>query len=272
LSKAISKRNDTLSEIYAEPKESFLHRYGKRIAGGLACAAVVSFIMHLPYIKLLILWFCHIFIFIFGRPHGAEKLPELEKKAGQAIAKVKQIASTHKEAIPAVAAPLAVGVAAPKLKQEIRVFKETADRIKAVEKKAQNIADAGNNIAKAARETGTKVKEGVDGVGARVAKALHDRKEAKEKAHHDQLIVRARTVGVKADESWSLARLDAEVNQAEDKAWRKRYNAQCPRCHRPTRIYEGGKNSQLQCVICKTIFSGRTARALGAPVRPRPRY
>jgi Sec-independent protein translocase protein TatA len=264
-------RNDTLSELYAEPEESFLRRYGKRIAGGLACAAVVSFIMHLPYIKLMILWCCQIVIFIFGRPPGYDKLPEVRKKAGQAIVKVKQIAHTHKDR-PTPVAALDVGA---KLKEEVHAVKETAAKIKTVEqnaeKGAEKLAHAGHDIANVVKDTGTKAKDAVDGAAARVAKALHDRKEAKEHAAYDRLVVRARVAGVKVDASWSLTRLDAEVNLAEDIAWRKRYNAQCPnpRCRAPARVTRHDKQERFICLRCKTNYSGGTALAAGPPIRPR---
>jgi hypothetical protein len=257
-----AKNTDQLDRLYVQPKESFLRRYGKRIAGGLACAAVVSVIMHLPYIKQAILWLCQIILLIFGRPAGFNHLPkraEIEKKAGIIITKARGI--THEKA--AVVIPLAVPKAATKLKEEAHAVREAA-------RGAEKLAHAGHDMTTAVKDTGTKMQKGMNSTSERIAKALHDRKEAKEKAHYDQLKVHARTIGVKVDESWSLARLDAEINAAEDARWHKRYNAQCPRCHRPTRITEAGTRELFACDSCHTMFSGRAARSLGAPPRQRP--
>jgi hypothetical protein len=102
------------------------------------------------------------------------------------------------------------------------------------------------------------------------AKAAEERKQAA----HEYLIVRAREAKVTVDPAWSLARLDAEVNSAEDAAWRKRFNASCPnpRCRRPYRIRDSAKKERYRCDNCQTIFSGGAARAKGAPPRPRIIY
>jgi hypothetical protein len=102
------------------------------------------------------------------------------------------------------------------------------------------------------------------------AKAAEERKQAA----HDHLIVRARTANVTVDPAWSTARLDAEVNAAEDAAWKKRYNAACPnpRCRKPYRIRDSAKKERFKCNVCQNIFSGGAARALGTPPRPRIVY
>jgi hypothetical protein len=272
-----------LASVYAPKKESIPHRYGKRIAGGIACALVVSVITHLPYMKLIILWICQIIIFIFGRPHGAERLEKLEDKAVHAIEKVKQVAHEHhgEGTIPKAAGPLAGTLAAvpavKKLKEEIHAVKDVAVKAKAVEEKAQKgvekIADAGHDIADALKGAGGKAKDAVGDMGAKAAEALRARKEAQEKAERDRLIVRARNVGLTLDESWSVTRLGAEVDQAEEIAWRKRYNAQCtnPRCRWPMRISDRGKHERFRCPRCQGIFIGGVARTLGPPPMPRRR-
>jgi hypothetical protein len=258
---------DSLSEVYTIPRESFLHKYGSRILGGLACAAVVSFIIHLPIFKQVILWGCKITLVIFGQPAGLDHLPspkKIEQKIAVAIDKGKQLAREHKPAIPKVAAPIvASAVIPPKIKAEAVAVKKAADKIKAVEQKIEKgeekLANAGHDMADAARKTGNKIKQ-----------AIHDRKEAKDQEKYDKLIVRARDAKVKVDESWSLTRLEAEVNHAEDAAWHKRYNGQCPRCHRPARIHRDLKYGPLICPGCQFIYSVGWARSLGAPPRPQP--
>jgi hypothetical protein len=262
---------DSLSEVYTAPKESFLRKYGTRIAGGLACAAVVSFIMHLPYIKQVILWGCQLVIFVFGRPAGYDRIPEIKNKAVQAVAKAKEIVHGHKAA--AVIVPLPIPKVAAKLKEEAPLGKNAAATIKAVEKTAkgaEKIAHAGQDMAKAVKDTGTKAKEAVEKTTDRIAKAIHRRKEAKEQERYDKLIVRARVAGLKVDESWSVTRLEAEVEQVEEVAWHKRYNAQCPRCHRPTYIRKGLKYERFICPRCRFIYSVEWARSLGAPPRVHP--
>ena len=269
-----------LSSVYAEKQESFLRKYGKRIAGSIACAFVVSVIMNLKYVHFVVLWVCQIVIFIFGRPHGAEKLDRLEDKAAHVVEKVKDATHAHAGEAPVLkaAGPLvAVGNTVNKVKEEVHAVKEVAGKVKAVEQKAEKvgskIADAGHDVAGAIKGMGNHAKEAVGGMAAHIAEARQARQEAQEKALYDQLIVRARAARVTVDPSWSLARLAAEVGQAEDIAWRKRYNAQCPnpRCRRPLRISDRLKHERFRCPQCQEIFTGGRARALGTPPMPRRR-
>jgi hypothetical protein len=263
------ERNDTLQELYAQPKESFLRRYGKRIAGGLACATFVSLVMHLTPVIEAIRWTGQIIRVVFGQPAAIKHIPTfpvIKEKTAPVVVAVKDALRDHPKSVPKVAVPLAAsvaaGAAAKKLNEEVRA-------VKGVVKGMDKVAKSGQAVADAVNKTGDKAHDVVNNTGERIAKALHDRKEAREKAHHDQLIVRARKLRLKVDDTWPLTRLDAEVNAAEDLIWEKRYNAQCPRCHHPIRITEAGKREQFCCAFCKTIFSGRTARALGAPPRVR---
>jgi hypothetical protein len=275
------KRNDTLSEVYTVPKESFLRRNCKPIVRGLACAAVVSLIMHLTPVMEAIRWTGQIIRWVFGAPAGIDhypKPPEIKKQFEVAIDKAKDIARDHAapKALPKTALPKAVpivaSVVAAKITPEIRVFKETARRIEGVEKKAEKIAKAGGDVAKAIDKTGDKAIAAAGGLAAGIEKKLHDRKEAKEKAQYDQLVARARDAGVKVDKEWTLEQLDAEVNKAEDKAWRKRWNAQCPnrRCRRPMRINSAATYyEQRICKGCQSLYSAGRARSLGPPPKPR---
>jgi hypothetical protein len=250
------KGNDTLSQLYTEPKQSFLRNYGGRIAGGLACAAVVSLIMHITPVVEGIRWTGQIILWVFGKPaivRHTPPFPKMKKKAAPVVEAVKDALRDHKPAIPKVAAPVVALAAVPKVAPKIQAIE------KIIEKREEKLA-------KAVKGAGDKVK----GAGDRVAKAIQKRREDKDQAKHDQLVVRAREAGVKVDDTWSLARLDAEVNAAEDARWKRRYNATCPnpRCRRPQRIRDSAKRENLQCLYCGAMFYGARARALGAPPRP----
>jgi hypothetical protein len=274
---------DSLSVVYTQPKESFIRRYGTRIAGGIACAAVVSFIMHLWYVKMLILWACQLVLLIFGRPPGYDKIPAIKKKAEHAIVKGKEIIHDHRPAIhkvipPVVTAPTAApkvpaavveavpivaSAVAPKIKAENAAGNKIATKIteieKKVEKREEKLANSVHDVADAARKTGLRIQD-----------AIRDRKEAKDQEKFDKLIVRARDVGVTVDAGWSLTRLEAEVESVEEIKWHKRFNAQCPYCHRPTRIRKDFNHQQLICPGCRRIYTAWVARGLGAPPRVRP--
>ncbi len=262
----------SLDNIYAEKKESFLRRYGKKIAGGIACAFVVSVFMNLKYVHLVVLWACEIVIMIFGRPHGAEKLDKLEEKTVHVMKKGRELLHPRPEggAVPKPAVPLALALGnvppVKKLKEEAHVVREVAGTAKALEK-------GGVKIAAAIKDAGSKAKEAVGGGVAAIAEARRKKKEAQEKAEHDRLMVRARAAGLKADESWSNAKLEAEIGQAELIAWRKRFNAMCPnpKCRRPMKISDRMKRERFRCPKCQGIFSGATARALGTPPMGQPR-
>jgi hypothetical protein len=128
-------------------------------------------------------------------------------------------------------------------------------------------------VADAIKGAGGKAKDAVEGLGEKAAEAWHARKEAQEKAARDRLIVRARASGVTVDESWSVVRLDAEVRQAEEIAWRRKYNARCPmpKCHWPMHINDRMKHERLRCPRCQEIIAGSAARALGPPPMPHRR-
>jgi hypothetical protein len=278
------KGNDTLDGIYTVPKEPFLHRYGKRIAGGLACAAVVSLVMHLTPVAEGLRWIGEGIRWSLGRPALLAKRHDprpVGKRIEIAIKKAREIASEHKPAIPKVvappvakvipkaiapvvkaapliasipkAAPVAVNIAAPKVVKKIEQIE------RGIEKREEKIANAGHDIADAARKTGDKIKQ-----------AIKARKDAKEQEKYDHLLFRAKKVKLTVDESWSITRLEAEINEAEDAIWHKRFNGQCPRCHRPARIHRDLKYGPILCPGCQFIYSVGWARRLGAPPRPQP--
>jgi hypothetical protein len=269
-----------LSSIYAKKQESFLRRFGKQIAIGIASTFVVTVIMNLKYVHFVVLWACQIVIFIFGRPAGAEKLERLEEKAAHVVEKVKDAAHAHAGEVPVpkaagpVGAAIAAGNTVKKVKEEVHAVREVAGKVKAVEQKAgevgSKIADAGHDVAGAIKGMGSHATEAVGGMAAHIAEAKRARHEAQEKAMHDQLIVRARAAGVTVDASWSVARLAAEVNMAEEVAWRKRYNAQCPnpRCHKPLRINPSSPAWKTgNCIYCGGRFYLRAGINLGPPPR-----
>jgi hypothetical protein len=253
---------DSLSEVYTEPKPSFLRKYGSRIVGGLACAFVVSLIMHLTPVIEGIRWLGEGIRWSLGRPAPLARRHDprpMGKRIEVAIEKVREIASEHEppkpapKAIPKVIAPVVTAAIAAPVVKKIEAIEKRIDNGK------KNVANGLHDMADATRTGVTKIE-----------KRIIDHNLAKDRAKYDQLVVHARAIGVKVDDTWSVARLEAEVNQAEDIVWRKRWNAQCPRCHHPQRIRESAKRENLQCLHCLGIFYGARARALGAPPRPQP--
>jgi hypothetical protein len=264
----MGKSNDLLLSAVTPKPEPFIRRHGKRLAGGLLCAAIVSLVMHLTPVVEGIRWLGEGIRWTLGRPAILKKPPPIKKPVQVAIDKAKEIASEHKPTIPKVAAPVirppipkaapivAATIAAPRVVAAVGKLKDAEDKLARGE---ERLAAGAHDLADMGRKT-----------SAKIANAIHKRNEEREKAHRDQLIVRARKVKLTVDEAWSLERLDAEVNEAEDIAWRKRYNGQCPRCHYPAHISRNLKYGQLICNRCHTIFSVGTARGLGAPPRPKP--
>ena len=170
----------SLDNIYAPKQESFLRRYGKRIASGIGCAFVVSIFMNLKYVHIVVLWFCEIVIMIFGRPHGAEKLDKLGATTVHAVEKGREILHPRPEggAVPKSAVPLALALGnvppVRKLKEEAHAVREVAGTAKALEK-------GGEKIAGAIKEAGAKAKEGVGGGIAAITESRRKKKEAQEK-------------------------------------------------------------------------------------------
>jgi hypothetical protein len=278
---------DSLSEVYTVPKESFLRKYGTRIAGGLACAFVVSLVMHLSTVVEGIRWTGQIIRVVFGKPSMIKDPPripriplprriptpkEIEEKIKAELAKRAPKGGETKPAsappsapkvIPKViapvvasipkAAPIAAIVAAPKVVRKMEAIE------KKIEKREEKLANAVHDGADAVRTGMNKIE-----------KRLSERKEAKDRDKYDQLVVRAEKIKLKVDDNWSLARLEAEVNEAEDAAYRKRYNGQCPHCHHPVRIHRDVRSGPLICTYCNVIFSAWRARSLGPPPRPQP--
>jgi hypothetical protein len=166
-------------------------------------------------------------------------------------------------------------VAAP-LKEKVHDVKENAAKPVAavvhkaqekVEKETAKVIETGKELTDALKGNG--VRANGTGGGMTIADAWRARREAQEKAAHDRLLVRARAAGIQADESWSLARLEAEVYQVESTAWRKKWNAQCPMCRSPLQINDRLKRERVRCKRCQQIISGGTARSLGPPPMPR---
>jgi hypothetical protein len=265
--------------------ESFFSRYGKKIAGSIACSLLVYVVMHLPYIKVIILWICQIVILIFGRPSGADRLEGIENKVVHAIEKGKQAIHARlvegDNARPAgpIAGMLASIPAVKKIQEETHAVKEMAGKVKAaeqgVQKGVEKIADTGEKVVDALKNAGGKATDAVGGGVAHLAEAWHGRQQANEEAHRERLIVAAGTAGVQVDESWPIARLEAELNRAEDIAWHHRWNARCPhaKCHKPLRLNPSTPAWKTgNCIYCGQRFYLRAAVNLGPPPRPRSRY
>ena len=150
--------NDPIDGPYAAqaPKESAIRRYGKKIAGGIACSMFVAFLMHLPYIKAGIVWGCHIVVLLFGKPAGVESL---EDKLAHAVAKGRQVAHDHPDAVKSLSPVKAV--------KEVIAVKKTVDDVKdKAQQSVQTIKNTGEKVADALGHVGEKAKETVGGIGA----------------------------------------------------------------------------------------------------------
>jgi hypothetical protein len=158
-----------------------------------------------------------------------------------------------------------------KAKDKALDVKESAAKpVVTVMKKAEE------KVEKTAKDGIEKVTDALKGNGARangggmtLGDAWQARREAQEKATRERLLVRAREDGIQADDSWSLARLEAEIYQVESAKWKKQWNARCPNCRSPLHINDRLKRERVRCRGCQQIISGGTARSLGPPPMPR---
>ena len=266
-------QHDPLDGLYAAqaPKESLFQLYGKKVIGGIACSAFVAFIMHLPYIKTVILWLCTAVVMVFGKPATFEKI---EGKLDHFVEKGREVAEKHAHPSESLVKKALAPVVAP-VKEVVAVKKTVEDVKEKAENGVKTIKDTGEKVVSAIGGVGERAKETVGGLGAGIAgMAAARRKRTKnmlgrEAAMRDQLIVHARTRNVQVDESWSTARLAAEVQQAE-REWQAKHgpNAQCPnpKCQFAMRISPTVKGER-RCPRCGLIFSATTARRLGPPRR-----
>jgi hypothetical protein len=269
----MNNQHDPLDGLYAAqaPKESLFQLYGRKVIGGIACSAFVAFVMHLPYIKTMILWLCTAVVMVFGKPASLEKI---EGKLDHFVEKGREVAEKHAHPSESLVKKALAPVIAP-VKEAVAVKKTVEDVKEKAENGVKTIKDTGEKVVTAIGGVGERAKETVGGLGAGIAgmaaaraKAHEEQAKAREAAMRDQLIVQARTRNVQVDESWSTARLAAEVQQAE-REWQAKHgpNAQCPKCQFALRINPTVKGER-RCPRCGLIFSASTARRLGAPLPP----
>jgi hypothetical protein len=260
--------NDPFERIYSAQtqKVSPLKKYGGKIAGGIACSAVVYGVMHVGVVKTGLQWTCEIGGRVLGRPGAAVKLDKLEDKAGEILHKVEQAAKEHKDhpkegAIAKVIAPV---------KEAMEVKKtvvEAAKKVEAVKETAAHgvevVKETGDKVAEALSGAGTQAKAAVVGVGASIAGLAHARADAKEKAAREGLEAHAAVIGLKTDPQWTLARLRAEVIKFETE-WQSRHgpNAKCPnpKCRYSARINTKRRENR-RCPLCGMNFTTTAALA-----------
>ena len=264
--------NDPLDGLYAAQvrKESPLKRYGTKLAGGVACSAFVAVVMHLPYIKVIILWVCQIVILIFGRPAGVDKI---EDKVTHIVEKGRQVAAHGNPNGGLIHNAIAPVRQAMEVKKTVENVVEKIEPIK--EKAAEGVKtvkETGEKVVGALADAGGRAKEAVGGGVAGIAGLVHARSEAKDKAEREELEAQAAMIGFETDKEWTLPFLRAQMAQAV-RRWQAAHgpNAQCPnpKCRHGMRI-----NSKLaenrRCPRCGNIFSTRTALSLGPPPMRRP--
>ena len=271
--------HDPLNDLYAGQSqgESWIKRYGKRIAGGMACSAAVAMMMNLGIVKSVLLWVCQIILLVGGRPHGAEKLDTLEHKVAIAVEKGKEFAKEHHDhptegvfhkALAPVKGVGEAKTAIVEVAHKAEAIKDTAAQgVKAV----NAVGKVGEKVVEAVQGAGNTAMATAGGIGASITGYAHARAEAQEKAHREALEAHAAVIGFKTDKEWSLPRLQEEGASA-DRKWPAVHgpNGQCPnpKCHYALRIHSRNLNERIRCPRCGAIFSRRQAVALGPPVAP----
>ncbi len=256
-----------LDALYAEPKESWFRRYGKRIAGGLACSFVVAIMMKLPFIWAVVLWICHLVTVVCGKPPGAEKIERLEQGIERAYEKGKDFAKEHHGMMPKLTP----------VPEAVKDIKEQFDKAKGVAaeiKEGASIAKKGLDVAEAAKkkldDAAQSIGDGLKAIPDKISDLTHSRSEAKDKKDYEALRVHATVVlGMKVDPDWSLVELRARVLKVElERAAKTAKNAQCPICHFGMRFSRDARG-QRRCPRCANIIPVKSALALGPPAPPR---
>lgn len=271
--------HDPFERIYSTQTEkvSPLKKYGGKIAGGIACSIFVYFIMHIGVVVAVLRWTCEIGGRVLGRPGTAVKLDKLEDKAGDLLRKVE----LHDDA-QANHPPVAIkNIPFVKKAEAVR---DTAKQVAEVKETATHgvevVKETGGKVVDTLKDMGSRTKEAVGGMGAGISEMMHARAKAQEEAlkaqqeaYRERLIVRAKAINFPIDESWSLTRLDAEVQQAE-RQWKVAHgpNASCPnqKCRYGLRIKSKHLGEMIRCPKCNAVFSRRQAVALGPPPPPQP--
>lgn len=268
-----SHHDPMLDVLYSVPtrQESFIKRYGLKIAGSIACSGFVAFVMHLGAVKTVILWGCQIVLIVFGRPHGSEKVQTAKHEMTQFIADGKQVLKgSH-------GVPLVLPVVGPvrealAVKKTVEDVKDKVDSARDVAKEGvKKVEKVGETVVGALKDAGNSTVAAVGG-GVTAASALFNaRAEKKEKEQREKLEAHAALIGLKTDPDWTLPRLQGEVIQAELK-WQAIHgpNAQCPnpKCRHGMRI-KTKRAETLRCARCGLLFPSRRAIALGPPNVPR---
>jgi len=258
---------------WQEPNDPWAKRYGKKLAGGIACSFAVYFFMHVGFVVGMLRWTCEIGGRVLGRPGTAVKLDHLEERLAHAIDKGKDAIHEHEGERPKMLATLVAPVRqAMEVKKTVEEVKEKAEVVKEkIADGVQTIHDTGEKVASAFKAAGTQATAAVGGTVASLAGLAQAKAEARDKAAKEGLEAHLDTLGIKRDPNWTLPRLRAEVLKAEIE-WQKVHgpNARCPRkgCKYAFRI-KSKRAESWRCPLCGVLFTTRQALAAGAAAMPK---
>lgn len=262
-----------LDALYAQPKESWFRRYGKRLAGGLLCSFIVAVMMRLPYIWAAILWLCHIVTIVFGKPPGAEKIERVEQGIARTYEQGKEFAKKHHgdglipKILPGGGIKPTVE-AVKEIKKEVDKAKAVASEVKEGAAAAKKGLDAVTETKKKVEDTAKSVGEGIRSIPEKISDLAHGRSEAKDKKDRETLEAHAKVVlGMEVDPNWTLAELRARVLKVElERKAKTGPNAQCPFCRHGMRLKRDA-GGQRRCPKCSNIFGAKRALTLGPPTQ-----
>lgn len=275
-----------LGTRYRSPEEpqSWLQRH-KGVARSFATAFLVAVIMHLPQLKMAVVWTCSIVVAITGKPERLVKIEEAMDRMGQRVAKaehdapakfasimtplkegglVEKITETAVAPAKAVVTNVVEKVETAKEKG-VEVVKDTRDAaVKTGDKVVQAVQSMGNQQALPPIPPGQKPPAQNAGFGSGLGRMIWGDPAAKEKAARDQLEYRAAKLHLKVDKDWSTPELQARVEEAQMR-WNVNHgpNALCPGCKNPMRVSTKlGTGQTVGCSICPATFPARRARDL----------
>lgn len=243
-----------------------------KMAMGVCCSIAASVLLNLPYLKLAIVWVCHLVVVVFGEPEGSKKLkdrlPDIVRETQQKAEEAGiPLPLPEKQPAPAVAdaartPPQPKAMPAP-IRQAQEKVKEATDEVK------QDVAEVKDKVESGVDQVTGSLSGGLSGA---MQKRREEAAHAAEVAERESLIRRATQLGIpwqdkpqeQLRDEVAAAESEAAVKAAEDAP-----NARCPLrgCGNPLRINPnlGGK---LRCPHCKRHYSATAAMRLGQPMGP----
>ncbi len=259
----------------AEEPESWLQRH-KGIARSIGCAFLVSVIMHLPYIKVAVVWACGLVVMIFGKPEKIKDIEEAMDRMGGKVRQAAKDAESPGSKFNTILTPLKAGSVVERIAEKAvapakAVVGNVVEKVEtAKEKGVEVVADVketavktGDKVVNAVQNLGGDPKPQNKGFGSGLMAMMRPDPVAREKAARDQLEYRAAKLHLKVEKEWSTPELQARVEEAQLR-WNVSHgpNAMCPMCKAPMRVSVKGTGQTVRCPVCPAIFPARRARDL----------